>query len=182
MIREILDRIRFWRAADRIGPDMPLTHWMLHFPSFMQSLCQKKFRRFDVTSCVRPGVYAVACSNIEIGKNVVLRPGTMLFSDPDENGSTIRIRDEVLIGSGVHIYVGNHRFDNPELPISQQGHSASSSVLICEGAWLGANVTVLPGVTVGRNCVIGAGSVVTTSIPDFSLAVGSPARVIKQLN
>ncbi|WP_460241845.1 acyltransferase [Aurantivibrio infirmus] len=112
---------------------------------------------------------------------MVLRPGTMLHADPRDGGAGIVIKDDVLIGSSVHIYVDKHRFDNTQMPISMQGFYDSENVVIESGAWLGANVTVLPGVTIGRNSVIGAGSVVTNSIPDYSVAVGVPAKVIKKI-
>ncbi|GAB1266010.1 hypothetical protein NBRC116492_28200 [Aurantivibrio infirmus] len=181
MITELFQRIQFWKESDRIGPDMPLTHWKLYFPRKMLKLCKKRFKLFSDTASVRPGVYIVACSKIEIGENVVLRPGTMLHADPRDGGAGIVIKDDVLIGSSVHIYVDKHRFDNTQMPISMQGFYDSENVVIESGAWLGANVTVLPGVTIGRNSVIGAGSVVTNSIPDYSVAVGVPAKVIKKI-
>jgi acetyltransferase-like isoleucine patch superfamily enzyme len=63
-----------------------------------------------------------------------------------------------------------------------QGINGIAPVSIGRNAWLGQNVVVLPGVTIGEHCVIGANSVVNSSIPDFSVAVGAPARVIKRYN
>ena len=167
---ELRQRLRFWREADRIGPDIPSTHWRLHFRSKMLQLCQSKFKHFDASADFRPGAYAIACSKISIGKRVVVRPTTMFFADPREGGAGITIEDDVMMGSGVHLYVNNHRFDSPAIPIIDQGHYVSQQVVLKKGCWLGANVVVLPGVTVGENAVIGAGSLVTKSIPPKVLA------------
>ncbi len=179
-IREIIERIRYWRGTDRIGPDVPWTHWRLHFKSTMKALCCAKFGSFGKGAEFRPGAYAIVCSKIRIGDKVVIRPGTMLFADPREGGAGITIEDEVLIGSGVHIYTLNHRFDDSTTPIIDQGHMASQAVMLRRGCWIGANAIILPGVEIGENAVIGAGSVVTKSIPPKVLAVGAPAKVIKQ--
>lgn len=103
----------------------------------------------------------------------------MLFAT---NDASIEIEDNVLIGSGTHIYVSNHEFRNPNVDIIHQGHSHGKKVVLQKGCWIGANVTILPGVIIGKNAVIGAGSVVTKTIPSRSLAVGNPARVIKELD
>jgi acetyltransferase-like isoleucine patch superfamily enzyme len=143
--QEISSRINFWPQADRIGPDIPYAHWKLYFKSSMQNLCQKKFKSFHERAEFQPGAYAEACSKIEIGKNVVIRPGTFLFADPTPKGSGICIRDDVLIGSGVHMYTNNHSFADTMVPIIQQGYppaSESDSIVIETGAWIGANVII----------------------------------------
>jgi acetyltransferase-like isoleucine patch superfamily enzyme len=180
-IYELMQRIRFWKEADRIGPDIPYTHWRLHFKSTMLKLCKEKFRNFDDSAEFRPGAYAICCSKISLGKRVVVRPTSMLFADPREGGAGITIEDDVMMGSGVHIYVNNHRFDSPDIPIIDQGHYVSEPVVLQKGCWLGANVIVLPGVTIGENSVVGAGSLVTRSIPACHLAAGNPARIIKNI-
>ena len=181
LLGELRERIRFWRAADRLGPDIPWTHWRLHFKSTMLTLCQRKFRRFPATAEFRPGAYAVACSKIAIGERVVIRPGTILMADPRPEGAGIVIEDGVLIGSGVHIYAANHRFDDPTRPIIDQGHTPSQPVILRRGCWIGANAVLLAGVEIGENSVIGAGSIVTKSTPPRVLAAGNPARTIRAL-
>lgn len=181
MLREIFKRVKFWKNADRLGPDIPYTHWRLYFKSTMIGLCKKKFKYFDDTAEFRPGAYAIACSKIRIGRMVVIRPNTMLFADPRENGAEIIIDDDVSVGSGVQMYVHNHRFNNTAIPIINQGHCMSKKIVLKRGCWIGANAIILPGVTIGENAVVGAGSVVTKSIPDKVVAVGNPARIIKYL-
>ena len=80
LLFEIIRRYKFCRDADRIGPDLAFTHWKLHFQSQMTMLCKKKFKSFGEGSEVRPGVYADVCSKIDIGSDVILRPGTFLVT------------------------------------------------------------------------------------------------------
>jgi len=165
--------------TDRIGPDIPFTHWKLHYKSSMLKLCKSKFLFFSDYADFRAGAYAIACSQISIGKNVIIRPNTMIFAD---EFAQIVIADNVMIGAGVHFYVNNHKFDDVSVPIIDQGYYPSEDIVIEEGVWIGANSIILPGVTIGKNSVVGAGSIVTKSIPSFSIAVGNPAKVIKKLN
>ncbi|MGF1881054.1 acyltransferase [Vibrio splendidus] len=176
--KDILKKWKFSKEADRIGPDMPFTHWKLHFPSSMKSLCKRKFKKFSETSDFRPGAYAVHCSNIEVGENVIIRPGTMIFAD---EYAEVKIENDVMLGSGIHFYVNNHKFESKDIPLIEQGYYPSSPIVVEKGAWIGANSIVLPGVTIGKNCVIGAGSVVTRSIPDYCIAVGNPAKVVRKI-
>ena len=104
----------------------------------------------------------------------------MLFADPGQDGGGITIEEGVMMGSGVQIYVANHRFADPNIPIIDQGHESSKSVLLRKGCWIGANAIILPGVEIGENSVVGAGSIVSKSIPPKVLAVGNPAKVIRK--
>jgi acetyltransferase-like isoleucine patch superfamily enzyme len=181
IFNEIIKKIRFDLQCDRIGPDIPFTHWKLYFKSSMIKLCKSKFSFFDESSEIRPGAYIVGCSKIVIGRNVIIRPGCRLFGESLNLNNSIIIEDNVMLGSSVSIYVNNHKFDNTESPIILQGFEDGEQVKLLEGCWIGANVIILPGVTIGKNSVIGAGSVVTKSISDYTLAVGNPAREIKHL-
>ena len=178
---EVINKIKFWKNTDRIGPDIIWTYWRFFFQRKMTKLCQKKFLQFGNASEIRPGVYVIGCSQISIGERVVIRPGTMLHGESDSLENTLIIEDDVLIGCGVHIYVENHNFSNPDLLISEQGHSIAKQVVLKKGSWIGANVIILPGVIVGCNSVVGAGAVVTKSVPDGVVAAGNPARVLKEI-
>jgi acetyltransferase-like isoleucine patch superfamily enzyme len=177
----LIKQIKFWNHADRIGPDMPSTYWKLFFKGSMLRLCKKKFHYFADTAEVRPGAYIVGCSKISLGNRVVIRPGCMIHGTSAHLDLAIDIQDDAMLGSGCHIYVSNHTFSNPDLPIIDQGHDPAQAVVIGKGAWLGANVIVLPGVTIGANAVVAAGAVVTKSIPERVVAAGVPAKVIKHL-
>lgn len=178
VVADLPARLAFWRKVDRIGPDIPLTHWRLHFPSSMRRLCRAKFLRFGDGAEFRPGAYAVTCSKIEIGERVVVRPGCMLFAHPEGHDGKIIIEDDVLMGGAVHIYTSNHQFDDRNRPIIDQGHREPRDVVIRRGAWIGANAVLLCGVEVGANAVVGAGSVVTRSVLAGTVAAGNPARPI----
>jgi acetyltransferase-like isoleucine patch superfamily enzyme len=177
-LREFHQRIRFWLSEKRIGPDMPLTHWMLFFYSAGRWLAVRKFRSFGTGSSLRPHCYAVRTDCIDIGERVVIRPQTILMAS---DFASIRIGNDVLIGSGVHIYSTNHRFDKRDVLIAAQGHSPSKDLVIEDDVWIGANAILLPGVRVGRHSVIAAGSVVTRSVETNTMYAGVPARKVKDL-
>jgi acetyltransferase-like isoleucine patch superfamily enzyme len=179
IIKEVWERLIFWKKVDRIGPDILLTHWRLYFPSLMRKLCKDKFLFFSDSAEFRPGAYAIGCSKISIGSRVIIRPQTMIFSDPREEGKGVIIEDDAMIGSGVHIYTNNHNFDNQDIAIIDQGHYESREVLIEKGSWIGANAIILPGVKIGINAVVGAGSVVVNDVPAKSVVAGSPAKILK---
>ncbi len=75
------------------------------------------------------------------------------------------------------MYANSHNFSDPNIPINQQGLTCKG-ILIEDDCWLGTGVRVLDGVTIGRGSIVGAGAVVTKSLPPYSIAVGVPARVI----
>lgn len=182
---KIISKIKFWYKLDRIAPDVPLTHWMLYSNTLMKKLCQKKFKNFGVNSIIRPGAYIECCSKISIGDNVVIRPLSFIYADPDLEGSEIIIEDYVLIGSNVHIYTSNHKFSNVEIPIYFQGYndeSKNNQVVLKKGCWIGANVVLLPGVEIGENSVVAAGSIVTKSVPPRVVVAGNPAKIVKYLS
>jgi len=131
------------------------------------------FRYFGEDSEFRPGAYAVNCDKIWIGDEVVIRPNSMLFA----NIASITIDDYVLLGPGVQIYVNNHRFDK-NIPVIDQGYYPERGVWLRKGCWIGANSIILPGVIVGLNAVVGAGSVVTKNVEPFTTVAGNPAKSI----
>lgn len=96
----------------------------------------------------------------------------------DGNGG-LEIGPNALLSPGVQVISANHVFDDPDKPIKFQG-GKYGKVSIGEDCWLGTNVIVLPGVSIGSGTVIGAGAVVTTDMPPCSIALGVPARVVGQ--
>jgi len=91
----------------------------------------------------------------------------------------IIIEDDVMFAANVYISDGSHGYNDINIPIKYQQIEQISPVRIGRGSWIGQNVVILPGVTIGEMCIIGANSVVTKSIPARTIAVGSPARVHK---
>ena len=90
----------------------------------------------------------------------------------------VTIGNHVLIGPNVSLFTACHPTDPVERRV---GTEWAKPITIGDDVWIGGNVTILPGVTIGHRCTIGAGSVVTKDIPDDSIAVGNPCRVIKKL-
>lgn len=179
MIKDILGKRKFDIGADRLGPDCPFTHWRLFFKRLGKDICKKKFKRFPDSAEMRPYSYAVNTSEISLGENVVMRPGCMFFADTV--GGYIEVGDDVLFGSGVHIYTNDHAFTDKTRTIMNQGYTPSKPVIIKKGCWIGANAIILKGVTIGENSVIAAGAVVTKDVPPFSVVGGVPAKMIKQV-
>lgn len=92
---------------------------------------------------------------------------------------SIVIEDNVLTADRVYISDNLHGYENPDIPIINQPIKQIGTVRIGEGSWLGIGVCVI-GASIGKHCVIGANAVVTHDIPDYSVAVGIPAKVIKK--
>jgi acetyltransferase-like isoleucine patch superfamily enzyme len=92
----------------------------------------------------------------------------------------ITIGDDVYLGTLVQLLAVNHVFHDTTRPISQQGITARG-ISIADGAWVGSGAIIIDGVRVGRNAVVGAGAVVTGDVPDYAVAVGNPARTVRDL-
>lgn len=108
--------------------------------------------------------------NITLGKRVFINSGCRF---QDQGGITIG--DDCLIGHNAVLATLNHDLDP-----RRRADMHPAPVVLGKNVWLGANATVLPGVTIGDNAVVGAGSVVTKDVPADSVVVGSPARVMRQ--
>jgi acetyltransferase-like isoleucine patch superfamily enzyme len=93
--------------------------------------------------------------------------------------SSIVIERDALLADRVYISDNQHNYEDIEVPIRKQGVLQKGKVVIGAGCWIGENVSII-GASVGRQSVIGANSVVTRSIPDYCVAVGAPARVVKR--
>lgn len=130
--------------------------------------------RVLIGQCTRLG--ALDGAKLTIGDDCEITGGSSFFARTEG----IEIGRGVLMAWNVQIYDAQHETAAADRPIRDQGLARGGKVRICDGAWLGANVVVLQGVTIGRNAVVGANSVVTADIPDFATAAGVPARVIRE--
>jgi galactoside O-acetyltransferase len=92
-------------------------------------------------------------------------------------GGVLSFGENCLVGPGCIFRTANHKYDNPSIPIRAQGHSFSN-ICIGNDVWFGANVVVLPGVSLGEGCVVGAGAVVTRDFDKFTILAGVPAKAI----
>jgi acetyltransferase-like isoleucine patch superfamily enzyme len=154
------------------------------------------------TSIVQNGVRFDGSKNVILGNNVVIQRYSWLASLPlTGEDSLLEIKDGSIIGNYNHIYATSritieanvltadkvyisdcaHKYEDLNKPIMHQGIKQLSEITIGAGSWIGENVCVI-GASIGKNSIIGANSVVTHDIPDYSVAVGAPARVIKRYN
>lgn len=140
---------------------------------------------------------------IEVGDNVYIGPNsgisaipshlTQVFSPKIKIGNNVSatsmlqiyavreiiIEDDVLIAANVFICDALHGYENGNIPYKEQDLFKISPIRIGRGSWIGQNAVILPGVTIGCQCIIGANSVVNSNIPDYSIAAGSPCKVLK---
>lgn len=122
---------------------------------------------------VHPHVAIYFPQNVALGNNVYMNRGVFITARAD-----VVIGDSVLIGPYTVINSGNHAYSDPDRAIRLQDH-VSAPIVIEDDVWLGAHVTVLPGVTIGRGAVVAAGAIVTRDVEPNSVVAGVPARAIK---
>lgn len=121
---------------------------------------------------------------IEIGSNFFLGDDSLITANSSKG---IFIGDNVGIARGTYIHSANHSHKDINIPIFEQDVISEDfeyngrlySVVIEDDVWIGSNVVVLSGTKIGKGCVISAGSVVSGTLPDYSIVVGNPARVVK---
>ena len=116
---------------------------------------------------------------------IIIRDNVNIFHHFQINSAKyVEIKSNVIIAPYVFLCDHNHKFEDVTRPIKGQGidMKPDTHIIIEEGSWLGTKVTIVGKVHIGRNCVIGANSVVTKDIPDYSIAAGIPAKIIKRYN
>jgi len=172
--------------------------WAVEWPVF-------RFRRFGKRSVIKPFPRKLAGNRyIEIGDDCFFGDGLVLIATRSYMGvqynpscvfgarcyfgsdavisctSTIRIGDDVLTSSRVFIGDSYHGYEDVSRPVIAQPMSGEADVHIGDGCFLGIGSAIMPGVTLGRNCFVGANAVVTRSFPDYSVVAGIPARLIRR--
>ena len=115
-------------------------------------------------------------ARIEVGRGCFLNRGTMLAAV-----DRIEIGDHVMFANNCFVGDGDHRYDDPDKPVTWQGFSSQGPVRIGSNSWFGVNCVVTSGVSIGDRCVIGANSVVIEDLPPGVIAAGAPARVIREI-
>jgi carbonic anhydrase/acetyltransferase-like protein (isoleucine patch superfamily) len=161
------------------------------------------FSRFGEKSVLQFPIRLSGEDRIEIGARVFVGSNSWLQTLPDGKNTTpalfigdgtsiagacvisavrqVVLEENVLLARNVYISDHIHRYSDDAEPILAQGTDKIAPVVIRRNSWLGQNVVVCPGVTIGVGAVIGANSVVNTDIPDRSVAVGAPAKVVKKI-
>ena len=115
-------------------------------------------------------------ARVRIGAGSFLNLGVMVAAQ-----ELVEIGDHCMLANGCFVSDADHRFEDPDQPITWQGFRTRGPTRIGDNCWLGANVVVTSGVTIGERCVIGANSVVTSDIEPFSIAAGAPARLLRRV-
>jgi len=124
-----------------------------------------------------PGVWLTShAGRIAIGAGALLNLNVMVAAV-----ARVEIGEHCMLANGCLVTDANHRFDDPERPVPWQGFTTKGPTVIGDNVWLGANVVVTSGVSIGRRSVIGANSVVIGDIPAFSIAAGAPATVLRRV-
>ncbi|WP_288439527.1 acyltransferase [uncultured Pseudomonas sp.] len=139
----------------------------------------------DIGEGTRIWQYAVVLQGARIGRNCNVCAHTFI-----EGG--VVVGDNVTVKCGVYLWDGvsvgdnvfigpNATFTNDKEPRSRQYPDTYAKTLLKEGCSIGANATLLPGITIGKHAMVGAGAVVTKDVPDYAVVVGNPAKVIREL-
>jgi acetyltransferase-like isoleucine patch superfamily enzyme len=161
-----------WELASR----EVFARWPIH-GNVLEALREGRLE-IGAGTLLEPNVWitAPAPARVRIGEGTFLNIGVMVAST-----ALVEIGSHCMLANGCFVTDGNHRFDDPDRPVTWQGFTSKGPTRIGDNVWCGANVVVTSGVTIDERCVIGANSVVTTDIPAGSIAAGAPARVLRSI-
>ena len=180
-----------------------IVHWSILIPKqtrprlwikwFVNPFYHKKGKGAIVRPRTRMDV--VPWNKFELGEDSTIEDfsainngvGPVIIGDRTKIGLSNTIIGPVTIGNDIRLAQNitlsglNHNYEDVSMPIHVQGVS-TAPIIIEDETWIGANVVVVAGVTIGKHSIVAAGSIVTKDIPPYSVAVGNPARIIKQYN
>ncbi|KAG8414487.1 hypothetical protein J3459_014680 [Metarhizium acridum] len=139
-----------------------------------EAMLQSTFGKVGKGAFIEPPINIDYGCNITIGDNFYSNFNLVIL-----DCGIVKIGNRVQFGPFVSIFAATHETG---VQSRRDGVEYAKSVTIGDDCWIGGNTTIMPGVTIGKGCTIGAGSVVTKSIPDFSVAIGTPARVVKTVD
>jgi acetyltransferase-like isoleucine patch superfamily enzyme len=185
-----------WYERNTLPWNRARIHWELmrrgafaRWPVYGNVLEALQEGRLEIGSgtLLEPGVWitAPALARVRIGEGTFLNLGVMVAAM-----DLVEIGDHCMFANGCFITDADHRFDDPDRPITWQGFRSKGPTRVGDNVWCGTNVVITSGVTVGERCVIGANSVVNRDLPPRSIAVGArprdqaghlPARVSRQV-
>lgn len=147
-----------------------LNHTEASSPAYRKLLKELFGDKIGENSMIMPGMHGAALDQIKIGSDVLIYYNALFMAR-----GGITIEDHARIAADSSIITNNHDPYDREI-------LTCKPVVIKEGAWIGAHAIILPGVSIGRYAIVGAGSVVTKDVPDYGVAVGNPARVLRTLD
>lgn len=138
---------------------------------FRYLLCKRIFQRIGSGVNIERLAYFGDGSKIEIDDNSGLGINCVI--------TNARIGKNVMMGPDVMYIQYNHRFERRDIPMAFQGFGESRPLIIEDDVWIGARVIIMPGITIKKGAIVGAGSVVTHDVPEYAVVGGNPARLIK---
>lgn len=150
------------RLAFELNHTLPLTEEY-------DRLLHQLFPNMGEGSVIRTPLTVVRAHHVKIGKHVIIMNGCLMMA-----AGGITIDDEAQVAANVQLISNNHDLENRMIITCKPVH-------ICRRAWIGAGATILPGITIGENSVVGAGSVVTKDVEPNTIVAGNPARVIRKI-
>lgn len=185
--------VLLYKIIISVGKKIKIEYYRCFYRFFLKHMGKR--------SCILSPLHIDGPENIHIGNDVIVREHTWLASVPltGSGDSVLKIDDGTVVGHFNHIYATKkivieenvliadkvyisdnfHGYENIHIPIKNQPIQQKNEVLIGAGTWIGENSCIL-GVRIGKQCVIAANSVVTKDIPDFCVAAGVPAKIIKR--
>jgi acetyltransferase-like isoleucine patch superfamily enzyme len=187
---EVLQRA--YETAQRVGSIGPDHRRARQFGAFgrgsaicfpVTALYGERYIRIGAGTIIGPHVtlsagiapsHELAGTAVSIGSRCLIGRGGGIVAH-----ESIEIGDDVFTGHHIYVTDANHGYEDVDLPVGRQFGEAKP-VSIGSGSWIGHGAIVLPGARIGAHVVVGAGAVVTGELPDYCVAVGSPARVIRR--
>jgi acetyltransferase-like isoleucine patch superfamily enzyme len=179
-----------FKAARVLGAELRgLLQWIVTYlpNTYFGNRIRRQYWRFRLKNAnvqsVGFGATIHGCDLLELGANFVLRDhGVIEIGDSDP----VYLGSNVGLGNGSYLRSANHSFDDLSTPTQAQGHTAKRiaykgrnySIVIEDNVWFGARCIILSGAHIGEGTIVSAGSVVSSTVPSFSIVVGNPARVI----
>ena len=178
--RRWYERNATWRRRWRINRHAARGGFYVRFPvegELLEGLDQGRLRVGEGT-LLEPGCWITMSreATIDIGQGCFLNRGVMLAAN-----ERIEIGDHVMFANGCFVGDADHRYDDPDVPVTWQGFVSRGPVRIGSNCWFGVNCVVTGGVEIGDRAVIGANSVVTRDIPAGTIAAGIPAKVVREI-
>lgn len=167
-------RLIFWLLYYLFARHLPRSHVLYSFGAraIRAYVCKRLFRKFGNHVNIEPKVLFFNLSNSEIGDYSGIGMNSYV--------GTIRIGKDVMIGEELIAISKNHNYANTQIPMREQGWQNDKPIIIEDDVWIGSRVILLPGVTIGKGAIVGAGSVVTKDVGENAIVAGNPAKEIKR--
>jgi maltose O-acetyltransferase len=145
------------------------THWTKYV---RMAPCKLLFKSAGKGINIEKGASFSNGAAIEIGDYSTIGINCKVYGE-------VKIGNNVMMAPEVVILTVNHNFDRLDIPMRLQGSTPAKPVTIGDDVWIGTRAVLLPGIHIGKGAIIGAGAVVTKDVPEYAIAAGNPAKVIK---